>query len=616
MTKSYDIIVVGGGHAGTEAAYIGARMGCSVLLVTMKKDNLGEMSCNPAVGGVGKGQLVREIDAMGGIMGLAADYAGIHFKRLNLSKGPAVWSSRAQEDRKKYKTFIRSRLEEAEGLDIAEGLAEKILVENGVVRGILAGRDEISSGAVIVTPGTFLNGMMHIGMNHFAGGRVDEESSVSLSGSIEELGFRMYRFKTGTPARLDGSTIDFSRLEVQRGDRSPVPFSFMTDHLIEKQVPCYITYTNERTHGFIREGFGRSPLFTGKIKGTGVRYCPSVEDKLLKFPDMNRHHVFLEPEGLANDVYYPNGVSTSLPEDVQDRFLHSIAGLEEVKVIRYGYGIEHDVIDPTQLSATLETKKIKGLYFAGQINGTTGYEEAAAQGIVAGINAAASVKKMPPLVLGRDQAYTGVLIDDLITKGTEEPYRMFTSRVEYRLILREDNACLRLTGLAGEYGCIDRKMRERFEEYSQELEKARKIIENEKIEDPSCAAGNAGGKKKVTLKELMRNPLVKWKDIKDLCPRAGRISGKIADQLNIEVKYEGYIRRQEMDIARLKSMEDWRIEPEFDYGAIKSLSIEVVEKLNKIQPQTVGQASRISGVTPAAVSAVMVYLRGQGKREK
>ena len=590
--KKYDCIIIGGGHAGTEAALAGARMGCRTLLLDIKLDAVGSMSCNPAIGGLGKGQLVKEIDALGGIMARAADYGGIQFKRLNSSKGPAVRSSRAQEDRKRYKSFIQNSLKIEENLYLMEGCADKLLYNNGRVKGVeTEDGKKILSDTVIITAGTFLNGVMHIGLKSFPGGRIGQRASAKLSDSLNDTGLRMFRFKTGTCARLDGKTIDFSTLKVQNGDEKPVPFSITTKELIKKQIPCHITHTNEKTHDIIRSGFDRSPLFTGVIEGTGVRYCPSIEDKLVKFSNMNSHHVFLEPEGIDTDVYYPNGVSTSLPEDIQEKFLRTIQGLENVRIVRFGYGIEHDVVDPTELYPTLETKKLKNLYLAGQINGTTGYEEAAAQGLMAGINAALKIKEMEPLILSRHEAYIGVLIDDLVTKGTKEPYRMFTSRAEYRLLLREDNAHLRLTSIGYKYGCVEESLYAKVQRFKEKLESARKI----KVKK---------GSKYIPVKSLLRQPDVKWKDLKSL----EEIEEDVAEELDIEIKYEGYIKRQEIDIIKMKKMENFKITGEIDYSLIGGLSREIVEKLSRISPRTLGQASRISGVTPAAITNIMVYL--------
>ncbi|MCM8830437.1 MAG: tRNA uridine-5-carboxymethylaminomethyl(34) synthesis enzyme MnmG, partial [Candidatus Omnitrophica bacterium] len=508
--KNYDIIVVGGGHSGIEASLAGARMGLSVLLITFTKDKIGYMSCNPAVGGVGKGQLVKEIDALGGEMAKATDSTGIQFRVLNSSKGPAVWSSRVQVDRKRYSLYMQEVIKRERNIEVIEGEVTDLIVEGNKIKGVEIDGEKVSGKSVILAPGTFLNGTIYIGMETISGGRIEEtKASKKLSDCLKRHGFEMLRFKTGTCARLDGKTINFNKLKSQYGDEPPVPFSFSTEKIEIQQVPCYITYTNEETHRVIRENLNRSPLFTGMITGTGVRYCPSLEDKVVKFPHHTRHHIFLEPEGLDTDIYYPNGISTSLPVDVQERFIHTIEGLEDVKIERYGYGIEHDVVEPRQLYPTLETKKIEGLFLAGQINGTTGYEEAAAQGLIAGINASLKVKNQPPFILDRASAYIGVLIDDLTIKGTNEPYRMFTSRVEYRLLLREDNADIRLRESGYKLGLVSTA------EWEKTLCKKRKIedlIHRLKKEKITFENG------KITLFKYLTKPGI---NIKSLIPEDG-----------------------------------------------------------------------------------------------
>ncbi|MBN1444627.1 MAG: tRNA uridine-5-carboxymethylaminomethyl(34) synthesis enzyme MnmG [Candidatus Omnitrophica bacterium] len=604
MGKTYDIIAVGAGHAGAEAALAGARMGLSVLLVTFTKNRIGCLSCNPAVGGVGKGHMVKEVDALGGEMGKAADAAGIQFRILNASKGPAVRSSRAQVDRDKYADYMQNVLKRQPGMEILEGEVTGIIVEGGEVRGIeLGGEGNILGKTVILTPGTFLNGTIYIGSEKISGGRIEEKkSSRMLSDSLKKNGFEMLRFKTGTCARLDGRTIDFGRMRIQHGDRPPVPFSFSTEKIETEQVPCYVTYTNEKTHAIIRNNLGRSPLFTGIITGTGVRYCPSLEDKIVKFPHHTRHHVFLEPEGLETSVYYPNGISTSLPVDVQDEFIHTIEGLEDVKIERYGYGIEHDVVEPTQLYPSLETKKIKNLFLAGQINGTTGYEEAAAQGLMAGINASLRVKGKKPLIIDRATGYTGVLIDDLTTKGTMEPYRMFTSRVEYRLLLREDNADIRLRETSYKIGLLRRDAWEKTRIKKEKIHELIHMLKSEKI-----AVENG----KISFFEHLSKPDVK---IKELVSPAG-YPEEVLKEAEIEAKYAPYIEKMLAEIKEFKNLEKIKIPADIDYNKIAGLSLEIREKLSKFNPLTMGQASRISGITPAAVAILIVHFRKTHKKQ-
>ena len=595
----YDLIVVGAGHAGCEAALASARMGAKTLLITMNKDNIGFMSCNPAIGGIGKGQLVKEIDALGGEMAKAADYAGIQFRQLNSSKGPAVRSSRAQIDRKKYKFYMSNVVDKQENLDVIEGQVIELLVKNMSVIGVKTNSENILSKAVVITPGTFLNGLLHVGLKHFSGGRMGEKAATKLSNSLKDLGFKLLRFKTGTCPRLDGRTINFSKLEIQEGDKNPIPFSFSTQRIDQKQVLCYITHTNQRTHEIIRSGFSKSPLFTGIIHGTGVRYCPSIEDKLVKFADKSRHQIFLEPEGLDTFDFYPNGLATSLPEDIQRDFFHSINGLENVEFTHMGYGIEHDVLDPTQIYPTLEAKQVSNLYTAGQINGTTGYEEAAAQGLIAGVNAVLKMRGKASLIMDRSTSYIGVLIDDLVTKGTNEPYRMFTSRVEHRLVIREDNADLRLRKIGYEMGLVSKENFEITVEKQRKIEQGLKYLKREKI-TPSTISSL---KKTISLEEFLRRPEVSINTFKIDLP------DDVLNQMEIEVKYAGFIKRQIRDIEKFKDLEKIKIPKDLNYADISGLSKEISEKLKKFQPISLGQANRISGVTPAAIMILMVFLK-------
>ncbi|RLB80402.1 MAG: tRNA uridine-5-carboxymethylaminomethyl(34) synthesis enzyme MnmG [Deltaproteobacteria bacterium] len=622
-SKIYDVIVVGAGHAGCEAALAAARLGHPTLVVTINVDHIGEMSCNPAVGGLAKGHLVREIDALGGEMAKNIDATGIQFRRLNTKKGPAVQSSRAQADKERYRLRMKGVLERQENLDIKQGLVDALIVENGAVRGIMTSIQERFLGkTLILTTGTFLKGLIHIGLKNFPAGRMGDPPSNHLSDQLRALGLRVGRFKTGTTPRLDGRTIDFSRLTPQYGDEPPVPFSFETQSIRQAQVPCYITYTNKKTHEIIKTGLDRSPLFTGVIKGIGARYCPSIEDKVVRFPDKARHQIFLEPMGLETTEIYPNGVPTSLPVDVQIKMLRSIEGLEQVEIVRPGYAIEYDYVDPVQLKPSLECKAIRGLFLAGQINGTSGYEEAAGQGLMAGINAVRHVRGEPPIILGRAQAYIGVMIDDLVTKGTQDPYRMFTSRAEYRLLLREDNADLRLREIGHQIGLVSDTLYEKFKQKQEAIERLMALFSDVRLNPRPDVNRTLEGlglgsiNQPATLMDLLKRPGTELKDITRLDSRILSFDKEVAEQTTILIKYDGYIRRQMEQVERLKHLEGTKIPEDFDYQAVPGLSNEVKEKLLRVRPVSLGQASRISGITPAAVSIIQIYLKKWGKNGK